>query len=486
MPPTPLMKEDHASQVPALQLLQNLGWEYLSPAEALALRGGREAAVVLDRVLEEQLRRINTVRYKGHEYPFSEGNIHTAVQTLKDVLYDGLVRTNEKVYDLLCLGKSLQQPIEGDLKSFTLHYIDWEHPERNVYHVTEEFSVAGAGGEEPDPTEEYFEEVEGELKRRRPDIVLFVNGIPLVVIECKRPDLGPGKDPIQQAISQQIRNQKEDGIPKLFTFVQMLLAISANDAKYGTVGTPLKFWARWREREDREAEIREVVNRPLSPEKKDKLFAGRFGYVRRHFDAMEAEGGREVTEQDRALWSLCRPERLLELSSRFILFDAGEKKIARYPQYYCVKTIMDRIRHIERGSRKGGVVWHTQGSGKSLTMVLLAKAIALETSITNHKIVVVTDRIDLDDQIARTFKHCGIEREQAKTGAHLVEMLGSKRQRVITTVINKFTAAVGKQGVRNEDPNIFVLVDEGHRTQYGSMHARMRKARGTRSGPSAV
>jgi len=108
-------------------------------------------------------------------------------------------------------------------------------------------------------------------------------------------------------------------------------------------------------------------------------------------------------------------------------------------------------------------------------MVMLAKAIALEDSIQDHKIVLVTDRIDLDDQIYGTFKHCGVEPEQATTGANLVDLLRTKRQRVVTTVINKFEAAVGKSGVTNIDPNIFVLVDEGHRTQFGSLHAKMRK-----------
>jgi len=460
MPAIPLIKEDHISQVPALQLLENLGWEYLTPAEALALRGGRTSGVILDGILEKQLRAMNKVRFKGQEYPFTEGNIHTAIRALKDEVYDGLVRTNEKVYDLLCLGKSLQQSIEGDLKSFTLHYIDWEHPERNVYHVTEEFSVERTGSKET----------------YRPDIVLFVNGIPLVVIECKRTDLGPGKDPMEQAISQHIRNQKEDGIPKLFTYAQLLMAVSKNKTKYGTVGTPMKFWARWKEPGDYDEEVRELTDRPLSTEKKDRLFADRFAYVREYFDALETEGGREVTEQDRAIWALCRPERLLELGYRYILFDAGEKKIARYQQYFCVKKIMDRISRMEGGNRKGGVVWHTQGSGKSLTMVMLAKAIAMEDSIGDHRIVLVTDRVDLDDQLYRTFKHCGAELQQATTGANLVEMLSSKKQRIITTVINKFEAAVGRQGVRNEDPNVFVLVDEGHRTQYGPLHAKMRKA----------
>jgi len=137
---------------------------------------------------------------------------------------------------------------------------------------------------------------------------------------------------------------------------------------------------------------------------------------------------------------------------------------------------LERIRKIEDGKRKGGVVWHTQGSGKSLTMVMLAKAIAMENDIDDYKIVLVTDRIDLDDQIYRTFKHCGAELNQASTGSKLVEMLKGKKHRIITTVINKFEAAVSKQGVRNEDRNIFVLVDEGHRTQYGSFHAKMRKS----------
>ena len=125
MHPTPSFQEDDISQIPALQLLQNLGYTYLKPEEALALRGGRMSAVLLDGILAEQLRKINRIRFKSQEYPFSEGNILSAMQMLKEVIYDGLVRTNEKVYDLLCLGRGMQQSIEGDTKSFPLHYIDW-------------------------------------------------------------------------------------------------------------------------------------------------------------------------------------------------------------------------------------------------------------------------------------------------------------------------------------------------------------------------
>lgn len=223
-------------------------------------------------------------------------------------------------------------------------------------------------------------------------------------------------------------------------------------------------------------EIFSLINKPLSNIQKDKLFQNRFKYVRTSFDAFEKEGDREITEQDRALYSLCRPERLLELAYRYVLYDAGEKKIARYQQYFCVKNTMKRIKTFDNeGRRIGGVVWHTQGSGKSLTMVMLAKAIALEPSIENHKIILVTDRIDLDDQIYKTFHHCGKEVEQAKTGKSLMEMIEGHKERIITTVIDKFDAAVGTKDFCNPHPNIFVLVDEGHRGQYGPRHAKMRK-----------
>jgi type I restriction enzyme R subunit len=453
----PSFKEDHISQVPALELLQKLGYEYLDPAEAVELRDGRLGGVILDSVLAEQLRKINTIRFKGREYPFSEGNILAAVQAIKDVADEGLIQTNEKIYDLLTLGRAMQQSIDGDTKSFQLDYVDWQRPENNVYHVTEEFAVERSGSHET----------------RRPDVVLFVNGIPLVVIECKRPDL---KDPIGQAVSQHIRNQQRDQIPRLFHHAQLLLALSKNEAKYATVGTPAKLWAVWKEREDVDGAIADVIARPLNDEEKTRLFGERFRYVREYFDAIRRDG-REVTEQDRALYALCRPERLLELMYRFMLYDAGEKKVARYQQYFCVNKIMDRIRRTGRdGTRRGGVVWHTQGSGKSLTMVMLAEAIALEGGIDNFKIVLVTDRVDLDDQIYKTFHHCGTLPVQAKTGKHLAELLRDNKARIITSVIDKFELAVGKAGVRDDNPDIFVLVDESHRGQYGELHAKMKKA----------
>lgn len=452
---TPFFQEDHVSQVPALQLLQQMGYTYLRLQEVFLERKGRLGNVLLEGILAEQLRRSNRIKYRGGEYPFSEANIQAAIEALKDVPFDGLVRTSEQIYDLLVLGKAMEQTVAGDTKSFTLNYIDWRNPANNVFHVVEEFEVERTASK----------------ATCRPDIVLFVNGIPLCVIECKQ----SGKDMVGQAVSQHIRNQAEDYIPKLFVFSQLLLGVSANDAAYATTGTPLSFWAEWRELDDVTKEIRTLINRPLSRAQKDKLFAERYAYVRTYFDDLEAEG-REVTEQDRALHSLCRPERLMELAWRFIVYDAGDKKVARYQQYFTVNSILARVRKPgPDGRRQGGVVWHTQGSGKSLTMVMLAQSLAREPEIPNAVIVLVTDRIDLDDQIKKTFHHCGLEPVQAQTGKHLTKLITEGTETVITTIIDKFASAVEAGEFRNDSPNLFVLVDESHRSVYGETGAKMEK-----------
>lgn len=452
---TPSFKEDHISQVPALQLLINLGYTYFTPEEALIARGGKTSNVILEAILEKKLHQINTITYKGDEYKFSNNNITNAISTLKNIPYDGLIRTNEKIYDLLSLGKSFEETIIGNTKSFDLKFIDWENLDKNVFHVTEEFEVMQSDGK----------------AYRRPDIVLFVNGIPFVVIECKCPDI---KEPIKEAISQNLRNQTDEFIPGLFVYSQLLMAVSKNEAKYGTAGTADKFWAVWKEKEDFEADIKRLVNKPLPLDIKDKLFASRFQYVRRYFDSIESEG-RLVTNQDRAIYSLLKPDRLLELSRQFVIYDCGEKKIARHQQYFAVKNTIERVSQYQEGKRKGGVIWHTQGSGKSITMVMLAKALALCPSIPNPRIVIVTDRIDLDQQICDTFKHCGMEPGKAKTGAHLMEILDKNKKSIITSVLDKFQAGLNKRSIEVTSENVFVLVDESHRSQYGIAHALMKK-----------
>jgi len=460
----PSFKEDHISQVPALQLLQNLGYTYLTPDEALQMRGEKTSNILLEDILRRQLKDINSIKVSSTKTSvFSDANIENGIQALKDLpMNEGYIAASKAVYNLLTLGKSFEQSIDGDKKSFTLQYIDWHNIRNNVFHVTEEFSVMRSNSKE----------------HYRPDIVLFVNGIPLAIIESKRPDI---KDPLTQAVSQHLRSQQEDGIRSLYVYAQCLLSIATDSCLYATNGTPEKFWSQWNEKFNNSSEeqvyktnLQKLKNKPLSAEQKNKLFGSRYRYIRKHFDELE-QGNILPVKQDEYLYSLCRPERLLELAFSFIIFDNGEKKIARYQQFFVIKKTIERIKGLEGGKRKGGVIWHTQGSGKSLTMVMLAQSIAMEKTIRNPKIVLVTDRIDLDDQITGTFRKCGMFVENATTGNRLVELLESKSDAVITTVINKFEKAVRQIKQPLLSPDIFVLVDEGHRSQYGIFNIEMLK-----------
>ena len=446
--------EKYLSQIPALQVLVNLGYQYLTPAEALAARGGKAGNVLLEEILRVQLKKLNRIQHKGGSYLFSEENIQSAIQRLKNVKYDGLLKTNEAVYDLLTLGVALEQSIEGDQKSFTLNYVDWRNPANNAYHVVAEFAV----------------ERTRSVETCRPDIVLFVNGIPFAVIECKSPRVD-----VAQAISQTIRNQRDEYIPRLFTYVQTVLGLNKNRARYATTGTPAKFWSKWKE-DVADAELVPLLERPLPDSVKASLFDLAFAElgVREELDPYLV--GRQVTEQDRALYALCRPERLLEMAWAFTVFDGGVRKIARYQQVFAVREVLARVKQTDvSGKRRGGIVWHTQGSGKSLTMVILARALALEPAIRNPRIVLVTDRVDLDKQLGNTFAACGLSPDRAESGRHLVELVSDGKAHIVTTLVHKFDKALAYKKFSDASPDIFVLVDETQRTQLGSYSARMRQ-----------
>ena len=422
-------KEREDSQVPALKLLQKMGYKYLSPEEGKRHRKGMLSRVFLTNILTDSLQRINHFEYRGEKHTFSQSNIQAAVNALIKVPDKGLVQTNEAIYDLLTLGKSFSEQIDHDQRNFTIKYIDWQNIKNNVFHVTEEFVI------------------EGLKNKRRPDIVLFVNGIPFVVIENKRRDTDP-----LAAITQHIRNQEtEEGVPRLFHFTQLLLAAQPNEIKYGSTGTREKFWSIWKENNDEQVE---------------KLI---------HSSTKECEAeDRKPTEQDKVLYGLCRHERLMELTYKFVVFDSGERKMARYQQYFAIQNTLKRVKTFHKdGYRKGGLIWHTQGSGKSLTMVMLSKALSLD--ISNPRVVVVTDRIDLDKQIYATFEHCGKHVTKAQSGKKLIDLLRDKGNEVITTVISKFRSALNQKNFKDDSKDLFVLVDESHRSQYGSLHAEMKR-----------
>ncbi len=463
----PSLREDPMSQLPAIELLVNLGWSYLTPAEALEERGGRRKSVLLENVLREQLGKINRFNYKGKTHAFSATGLEAGIDALTDVQDDGLIPTNHHLFDLLSLGKSIEQVVDGGLVNPQLRYFDWERIENNVFHVTEEFEVERGGTK----------------KTRTPDIVLFVNGIPLVVIECKSPLLG--NKALTEAISQHTRNQKAGEIPHLFWYSQLLVALSRDEARYGTTGTEPDFWSEWKDEIPNTAALQEAVNRELPGTVANAIESIGNKIARHEALAARETHGRQVTEQDRLLYSLCRPERLMELFRKFVVYDAGKKKVARYQQYFSIQKILKRVQQIDvDGKREGGVIWHTQGSGKSLTMVMLAKSLAMHPAIRTPRIILVTDRVQLDKQIRDTFADCGItDVKRAGSGKHLRELL-QENHAVITTLIDKFEGALDKGTHLTEDANIFVLVDESHRSQhgrqyagqFGSMHAVMRRA----------
>lgn len=414
--------ENTSSQRPAIEVLKKLGYIYISQEENKKLRNNILSDVLFKDILIKKINEINSYEYKGVKYKFSPSTIGQAVKDLNEDLLTGLISTNEKIYDMLTLGRSYTERMaDGTSRSFDIKYIDFEDPTKNDYYVTEEFSVLRMNGKD----------------NVRPDIVLFVNGIPLAIIECKDSSV-----PILQAISQNIRNQKNDYIPQLFKFVQIIMAANKNETKYATCGTAAKFWSAWNEQyiDEQNKILKNIVTE------------------------------RQITKQDRDIVSLFRKDRFLELIKDFIIFEAGTKKICRYQQYFAVKAMLNKIKE----ENKGGVIWHTQGSGKSITMVYITKKIMEDKDIKNPQVVIATDRIDLDKQIHKTFNRIGVPAKRATTGKELTELIKDENIRVITTVVNKFETAVNS-GVKVDAKNTFILVDEGHRTQYGEINRRMQE-----------
>ena len=435
-------------QTNTINLLKNMGYTYISPEEMSQHRSSTNQVILKD-ILLKQLQKLNSFEYKGTQYPFSAKNIAKAVDDLDVSLNEGLMTANQKISDQLLLGNSYSEELsDGVKKSFSLHYIDYENPQNNLFHVTEEFVVDRMNRQEREKT-------------RRPDLVLFVNGIPFGVIELKKSTVTT-----EEGVSQMIRNQGKGEIPTLFKYVQITLAGNNHSPQYGTVGTPKKFYAVWRE--------------PYEGAMWER-FETMFGAETQGAATLVAEDNatevaspmyRTPSPLDRTLYALFSKERVIALLHAFIIFDGKIKKIARYQQFFAIEKIMERISELDAtGRRQGGLIWHTQGSGKSLTMVMLAKVI--KRKIAGSKIIVVTDRKDLDKQIHETFNSSEVKAIKARSGKDLVRLLHSGKS-VITTLIHKFEK-VKNEKVTFDDPNTFILVDESHRTQGGDLHKAMKK-----------
>jgi type I restriction enzyme R subunit len=441
--------EAKASQLPFVELLLNLGYSYISTAEVLEERENNLSRFVLKKTAFTKLKELNA--------EVSDKNIKDAIDGLDNMPLEGIIDTSREVYNIIMHkgGKTVVDVVDGRNVSKSLQFIDFENIERNVFQVAVEYQVEGRGN-------------------IRPDIVLFVNGFPFVVVENKKSSVN-----IKEALHQMIRNQGIDYAPRFFTYPQLLIAANCDNFLYGNTGTPAKFYVSWKEKdadvEEIDKNILSLIERPIDEQVYVRVLADLNGATLGHKQVLE----RQVTTQDRGVYNVLRPERLLSIVKNFIIYDAGDKKSARYQQYFAIEKILERIsqfRETKTGrKRKGGIIWHTQGSGKSLTMVMLVKALIEEPSIANPRIIVVTDRIDLDKQIATTFNNCNIKKDviTARTGRHLLDLIKEKNPNVITTLIHKFESAGKKEDFADLDENIFVLVDEAHRTQGGSANMEM-------------
>ena len=375
---------------------------------------------------------------------YTDKEIRSAIAKLKQAagsLGGGLYNANKEVYTLLRYGVNVQAEVTEKKKM--VHLIDWANPMENDFQIAEEVTIHGASD-------------------RRPDLVVYVNGIALAVIELKRSTVSA-----HEGIRQNIRNQQDGYIPRFFTTIQLLFA--GNDAEglhYGEIKTPEKFWLRWKE------PCGEPCAKP-------------------HFTAEEYPN-----ELDRSVLQFFEPARLLEYIHDFIIFDGGVKKAARPNQYFAIKAAQPRVRN-----KQNGIIWHSQGSGKSLTMVWLAQWI--RENVEDARVVIITDRDELDKQIENGFKDAGEQIKRATSGDKLIGMLNAAEPWLICSLIHKFgnkndgdTISVGgKKATKSLDlyleelakslpadfrakGNIYVFIDECHRTQGGMLHEAMKHIMG--------
>ena len=454
---TPDTSETAQSELPALAQLVNMGYDYITREKARQLRGGNYQNVLLERILKERLQALNRIPSSSGGVPFSEENIDKAITRMRVTTGGSLAQANKAVYEKLIQGIALEQEVEGSTQSHSLRYIDWQNPDNNRFHVVTQYQVRNSRTN----------------KSQIPDLALFVNGIPLAVIECKAPHVE-----VEDAIAQLRAYQKEEeGIPALFHYAQLLVAVNRNKARYATVTTPPKFWTHWEEPERSKDKEEERARSSLTTSKlDDKQRQAIQADYPQEWEELKKEDPSTLSEQAKLLHSLCRKERLLEIIRHFIVFDHDDKKIARAHQFAVVQSAMRRLRGAD-DEKKGklGLIWHAQGAGKSLTMVWLTNNLLLRREVNNPRVILATDRIDLERQLHGTFRACQLEPEQATTGKKLAELIAAGSARVITTVVHKFERVMQQRNLISAEDNIFILVDESHRTQYGQIAASMRR-----------
>ena len=436
--PNKLNEFNHAEE-PAWRLLERMGWTHL-PRQGLAAERGDGREVLLKGRLKAALLRLN-------EW-MTEGQAYRAIFDLEHIDTTGMAR-NQAVHEYLTYGMPLTVDGPRGRDSRIVRFFDFEHPEGglNEFVVTTQFRVR-RGNERSG--------AEDDERMVIPDLVLFVNGIPLVVMEAKSPSL---LEVWKSQAARQLRRYQEAGpewqgrgAPELFHYNLLCVAHCGAAAAYAGLGAPENAYFEWKS---------------VLPCSEDEVRL-RFG--------VEPQG------QAQLIVGLLSPATLLDVLRDYVVYEPERgrlvKKLPRYQQYRAVRVALERLLAGLRPEERGGVVWHTQGSGKSLTMLWLATKLRREPRLGNPTIVVVTDRTQLDRQITGTFERCGFPApEQAATSRHLRSLLTTGKGRTIMTTIQKFeealTAPEGELDVFNASENVIVMVDEAHRTQYGILGGRM-------------
>lgn len=398
---------------------ERLGYRYLGD-----LRHGENR-----NIREEDLRTWLSSADKSYSDVVVNKAVNDLVKASRIEAGGSLRETNRKLYTLLRYG--VPEVEEAGKQTKRVHFVDWRHPENNDFAVAEEVTATGKDN-----------------KARRPDVVLYVNGIALGVLELKRATVS-----VAEGVRQNIGNQGHDAIAHFFTTAQLVMAGNTSQGlRYGTVGTPEEHYLAWRE-----------------------------------------ESG-EKNPLHGHLLQLCEKARFLEIVHDFVVFDSGVKKLCRHNQYFGVKRAQERVGSPEFAEREGGIIWHTQGSGKSLTMVWMARWIVENTKLPGARILIITDRTELDEQIESVFKGVGEEIHRAGSGSDLVQQLADPRHQIICSLIHKFggkaeddeKATAGYvEDLRASLPegfeaqgDFFVFIDECHRTQSGRLHDAMREILG--------
>lgn len=439
------------SQLPAMKLLHNLGWEYISKEQVRQHREGNTNFLLLD-ILKQQLSLIN-----GNQ--FSEQDIDTGIREFKPT-QGGLLASNIGIYRLLSNGTNIAKvSTSGDSGYKPFNYIDWDNLANNRFHFTCEFEAS---------------------ERRnhiRLDLVLFINGIPIAGIETKAGDV-----PINEATEQMHRYQDE--VPGLFAFIQMLAVINSGEGKYASVGTGKSSWFHWREESDENLGFsEEYITGMLDKEVPKGLLITMAKDLYQDTNISNANETKGVADskQNKFLISLFSKERFLDLLRNFTIVGEGSKKIAIGHQYFVVKNTIARVQEKEeRGEerRQGGIVWHTQGSGKSTSMILLIKNLKRHLGRHNPRIVLVSDRLELNDQMKNNLEESNVQYKLAKTGKELQQEIIDGNSSVILTNVHKFNLALVDKETKdkaNLSKDIFLLADECHRTQYGNYARDMRR-----------